>query len=121
MNIGSKKYSMRTHIVCPFCENGQAIPADFDAIHRCDCGACYKVCGNQALENGVRDIAEEMWNEEELSFIRAVPVDFCNVVIEKEFDRLLDLKRSLDPNVLERFCKYDNDNNLSLVWVKRLF
>ncbi len=73
------------------------------------------------MENGVRDIAEEMWNEEELNFIRAVPVDFCNVVIEKEFDRLLDLKRSLDPNVLERFCKYDNDNNLSLVWVKRLF
>jgi hypothetical protein len=113
--------SMRTQIVCPFCENGHAIPADFDAIHRCDCGACYKVCGNRALENGVRDIAEEMWSEEELNFIRAVPMDFCNVVVEKEFDRLLNLKHSLDPNVLERFCKYDNDNDLSLVWVKRLF
>jgi hypothetical protein len=118
---GVRKIPMRTQIVCPFCENGHAIPADFDAIHRCDCGACYKVCGNRALEIGVRDIAEEMWSEEELNFIRAVPMDFCNVVVEKEFDRLLNLKQSLDPNVLERFCKYDNDNDLSLVWVKRLF
>ena len=112
---------MRAQIVCPFCEIGHAIPADFDAIHRCGCGACYKVCGNEALDVGVRDIADEIWTEEELSFIRAVPMDFCNVVVEKEFDRLLALKQSLDPLGIERFCKYDNDNDLSLVWVKRLF
>jgi hypothetical protein len=112
---------MRAHIVCPFCENGHAIPADFDAIHRCGCGACYKVCGNQALETGVKDIAEEIWTDEELNFIRSVPMDFCNVVIEKEFDRLLDLKQALDLNVLDRFCKYDRENDLNLVWVKRLF
>jgi protein-arginine kinase activator protein McsA len=119
--LGRVHESMQTHIICPFCENGHAIPADFDAIHRCGCGACYKVCGNQALDHGVKDIAEEIWSEEELNFIRTVPMDFCNVVIEKEFDRLLDLKRALDPNVIERFCKYDSNNDLSLVWVKRLF
>lgn len=94
---------------------------NLDSIHRCICGACYKVCGNQALENGVGDIAEELWNEEELNFVRSIPVDFCNIVIEKDFDRLLDLKHSSDPHGIERFCKYDVNVNLSLVWIKRLF
>lgn len=113
---------VRHHIIiCPFCESVHRIPVDFDAIHRCQCGACYKVCGNDGLETGVSDIADELWNEEELDFIRSVPIDFCNVVVEKDFDRLLDLKQHLDPNGMERFCKYDLNLQLSLVWVKRLF
>jgi hypothetical protein len=117
-----EKRLMRTHIVvCPFCENGHPVPMDFDSIHKCNCGACYKVCGNHALENGVGDIAEELWSEEELTFVRSIPVDFCNIVIEKNFDRLLDLKQASDWHEIERFCKYDVNTNLSLVWVKRLF
>lgn len=112
---------MRTHIViCPFCENGHPVPLDFDAIHRCSCGACYKVCGRQALEDGVGDIAEELWSAEELDFIRSIPVDFCNVVIEKDFDRLLALQQNSESEIGERFCKYDMDNQLNLVWVKRI-
>lgn len=118
----SERRLMQTHvIVCPFCETGHPVPTDFDSIHRCICGACFKICGNQALENGVGDIAEELWNEEELNFVRSIPVDFCNIIIEKDFDRLLDLKQSADPLGIERFCKYDANNNLSLVWIKRLF
>ncbi|GLI36117.1 hypothetical protein [Desulforhabdus amnigena] len=113
---------MNTHIIiCPFCENGHPVPNDFDSIHRCTCGACYKVCGNHALETGVGDIAGELWNEEELDFVRSIPVDFCNIVIEKDFDRLLDLKQTAEMNIMERFCKYDINTHLSLVWVKRLF
>jgi hypothetical protein len=120
--IRGERRLMRTHIiVCPFCENGHPVPYDFDSIHRCNCGACYKICGNQLLENGVSDIAEELWSAEELDFVRSIPVDFCNVVIEKDFDRLLALKQNSDLDVVERFCKYDVDNHLSLVWVKRLF
>ena len=120
--IRGERRPMQTHIVvCPFCENGHPVPTDFDSIHRCHCGACYKVCGNQSLEHGVGDIAEELWSDEELSFVRTIPVDFCNIVIEKNFDRLLDLKQSADSTVMERFCKYDLNTDLSLVWVKRLF
>lgn len=122
MSAAYSKRPMHRHIiVCPFCESGQPIPLDFDAIHRCQCGACYKVCGNEALENGVSDIAEELWSEDELDFIRSVPIDFCNVVVEKDFDRLLDLKQAVDSYGMERFCKYDSDLELSLIWVKRLF
>ena len=109
-------------IVCPFCDNGQPIPTDFDSIHRCSCGACFKVCGTDMLENGVGDIATTLWSEDELSLVRSVPVDFCNIVIEKDFDRLLDLRHSSPDHLgIERFCKYDMHLNLSLVWVKRLF
>lgn len=109
-------------VVCPFCDNGHPVPTDFDSIHRCTCGACYKVCATDTLENGVGDIASTLWNEEELSFVRSVPIDFCNIVIEKDFDRLLALKEnSKDHWGIERFCKYDVNLNLSLVWVKRLF
>jgi hypothetical protein len=122
MRKGGERRPMEKHIIiCPFCDIGHSVPVDFDAIHRCSCGACYKVCGNNTLENGVSDIADELWTEDELDFIRSVPIDFCNIVIEKDFDRLLDLKQNLDPNGIERFCKYDMNINLSLVWVKRLF
>jgi hypothetical protein len=118
----SENKRLQTHIiVCPFCEYGHPVPNDFDSIHRCSCGACYKICGNHALDRGVGDIAEELWTEEELNFVRSIPVDFCNVVVEKDFERLLDLKLSFDPNGIERFCKYDVNTHLSLVWVKRLF
>lgn len=114
--------SVQTHIVvCPFCENGHPVPVDFDSIHRCTCGACYKVCGNQSLESGFGDIAEQLWNEEELDFVKSIPIDFCNIVVEKDFERLLDLKQASDFNGIERFCKYDLNTHLSLVWVKRLF
>jgi len=69
----------------------------------------------------VGDIADELWSPEELDFVRSIPVDFCNIIIEKDFDRLLDLKHMSDPNGIERFCKYDINIHLSLVWVKRLF
>ena len=109
-------------IVCPFCDDGQPIPTDFDSIHRCTCGACFKVCGTDMLDTGVGDIANSLWNEDELSLVRSVPVDFCNIVIERDFDRLLDLRHASPDNVgIERFCKYDINLNLSLVWVKRLF
>ena len=125
-SITSKTHATRVSgihiIICPFCDTGHHIPTDFDSIHRCTCGACFKVCGTDALETGVGDIAGTLWNEEELGLVRSVPVDFCNIVIEKDFDRLLDLKHtSPDPCGIERFCKYDVDINLSLVWVKRLF
>jgi len=109
-------------IICPFCDNGHPIPTDFDSIHRCTCGACFKVCGTDTLETGVGDIASSLWNEDELSLVRSVPIDFCNVVIEKNFDRLLDLRHTSPDNAgIERFCKYDINLALSLVWVKRLF
>ncbi len=112
-----------THIiVCPFCENGHSIPTDFDSIHRCTCGACFKVCGTDMLETGVGDIANSLWSDEELRLVRSVPVDFCNIVIERDFDRLLDIRHTSPENSgIERFCKFDVNLALSLVWVKRLF
>ena len=108
-------------IVCPFCQDGHPIPVDFDSIHQCRCGACFKVCGNGTLETGVGDIANTLWNEDELNYIRSIPVDFCKVIIEKDFDRLLTLRESSEYSGIERFCKFDVNDHLSLVWVKRLY
>ena len=108
-------------IVCPFCQIGHPIPTDFDSIHQCHCGACYKVCGIDTLESGVGDIANSLWSEDELNFIRTIPIDFCKIVVEKDFDRLLNLREACEFSGIERFCKFDFNNSLSLVWVKRLF
>lgn len=107
-------------IICPFCQTSLPLSFDFDAIHRCECGACYKVCSQKMLEKSVQDIAWELWTEEELDFIQRVPIDVCNIVVEKEFDRLLSLKHAGGLSDLSRFCKYDSQEKLSLVWVKRL-
>jgi TATA-box binding protein (TBP) (component of TFIID and TFIIIB) len=106
-------------IVCPFCQASLPMIYDFDSIHRCECGACYKVCSQRMLEKSVQDIAWQLWTDEELEFIQRVPIDVCNIVVEKEFDRLLNLKQ-LSDTAGSRFCKYDISDQLSLVWVKRL-
>jgi hypothetical protein len=118
---GERRLMSKHIIVCPFCEKDNPVPLDFDAIHRCGCGACYKVCGNMTIEVGVGDIAEELWTAEELDFVKAIPTDCCNVVIQKDFDRLLNLKQNTDSYLIERFCKYDTDDHLNLVWVRRLY
>ena len=118
--VSYRRVLPRHVVVCPFCEAGRPIPTDFDAIHRCSCGACFKVCGHEAVDGGVGAIAEALWSEEELDLIRAVSFEFCNVVVERGFDRLLALRHTMDPDVMERFCKFDADTPLSLVWVKRL-
>lgn len=116
--LGSQKVPSHI-IVCPFCETCLPMPSDFDAVYKCECGACYKVCNINAVERGVYEIAGELWSEEELTFIRNVPVDVCNIVVEKDFDRLLALREASDAS-LERFFKYNADDKLGLVWVKRL-
>ncbi len=107
-------------ILCPFCSTVLPFSFDFDSIHRCDCGACYKVCSREMLEKGVRDIAGELWSEEEFEFVQRVPIDVCNVVVEKDFDTLLAIGQVNDASLVGRFCKYDHREQLSLVWVKRL-
>lgn len=107
-------------IVCPFCETRLPMPSDFDAVYKCECGACYKVCSLSAVEKSVCDIAGELWSEGELAFIQNVPVDVCNIIVEKDFDQLLAFREASDAVLLERFLKYNSDDKLSLVWVKRL-
>lgn len=106
-------------IICPFCQASLPLSLDFDSIHRCECGACYKVCSQRMLEKSVQDIAWELWTDEELDFVQRVPIDVCNVVVEKEFDTFLSLKQLSDVTG-SRFCKYDGTEKLSLVWVKRM-
>ncbi len=108
-------------IVCPFCGAFLSFSFDFDSIHKCDCGACYKVCSNDMLEKGLRDVAGKLLREEELIFAGSIPIDMCDVVVEKNFDIFLSLTQSSDEALSSRFCKYDKEDKLSLVWVRRCF
>lgn len=110
---------MKLEIRCPFCESNHPIPLDFDLVYHCECGACYKVCSGNNIENSMVHIASEIWNDDELAFLMATESQFCDVVIERDFDRLINLKQELDDTFLPRFCNYDEHGDLNLVWIKR--
>ena len=110
---------MRLDIRCPFCQSNNPIPLDFDLVYHCDCGACFKVCSGSNIENSMMHMASEIWNEEELAFLMATEAQFCNVVVERDFDQLINLKQALDEDFIQRFCKYDEKGDLNLVWIKR--
>ena len=44
---------------------------------------------------------------------------FCQVVVNREFDRIIALKQSVDEASQMRFCKYNPSAELALVWMKR--
>ena len=57
---------MILNIVCPFCERKHPVPMDFDDVYTCDCGACYRICSSNLLENGLTLIAKEVWETDYL-------------------------------------------------------
>jgi hypothetical protein len=43
----------------------------------------------------------------------------CQVVVNREFERLISLKQSVGGAGEMRFCKYDPSAELALVWLRR--
>jgi hypothetical protein len=110
---------MILNIVCPFCERNHPIPIDFDDVYTCDCGACYRICPSTFLEGGMTMIAKDVWESDCLPLPEEEEMGFCQVVVNREFDRLISLKQSMDETSEMRFCKYDPSTELALVWMKR--
>jgi hypothetical protein len=110
---------MILNIVCPFCERKHPIPMDFDDVYTCDCGACYRICSSNLLENGLTLIAKEVWETDYLPLPEEEEMGFCQVVVNREFDQLISLRQSMGEPSEMRFCKYDPSAELALVWLKR--
>ena len=92
---------------------------DFDDVYTCDCGACYRICSSNLLENGLTLIAKEVWEADYLPLPEEEEMGFCQVVVNREFDQLISLKQSMGEPSEMRFCKYDPSAELALVWLKR--
>ncbi|UCG11865.1 MAG: hypothetical protein JSU72_15290 [Deltaproteobacteria bacterium] len=110
---------MILNIVCPFCERKHPIPTDFDWVYTCDCGGCYRVCNGKLLEDGMNLITKEVWDSDFLPLPEEDEFGFCKVVVNREFDKFISLKQSMDDLSEIRFCKYDPSAELALVWMKR--
>ncbi len=110
---------MILNIVCPFCETKHPIPIDFDDVYTCDCGACYRICSSAPFENDMTMIAKDVWENDCLPLPEEEEMGFCQVVVNREFDRLISLKQAMDETSEMRFCKFDPSAELALVWMKR--
>lgn len=110
---------MHLNIVCPFCERKHPIPIDFDDVYNCDCGACYRICSSDLLDYGMSMITNDVWPSHLLPFLEEEEMGFYEVVVNREFDRLISLNQSMDEMSQIRFCKYNPSAELALVWMKR--
>jgi hypothetical protein len=108
-------------IVCPFCERKHPIPTNFDWVYNCDCGGSYKICNSDLLGNTTTLMARDTWDSDFLPLPEEEELEFCEVVVNREFDQLISLKQSMDDVSEMRFCKYDPSMELALVWMKRPF
>ncbi len=112
---------MILNIVCPFCERTHPIPTNFDSVYNCDCGGSYRVCNSDLLDAGASMIPKETWENDFLPLSEEEDLEFCEVVVNREFDQLISLKQSMDDLSQMRFCKYDPSMELALVWMKKPF
>ena len=110
---------MHLNIVCPFCERKHPVPVDFDDVYNCDCGACYRICSSNFVENDMTIITNDVGASRFLPFLEEEELGFCQVIVNREFDRLISLKQAMDETSQMRFCKYDPSAELALVWMKR--
>ena len=110
---------MMLNIVCPFCKTKHPIPTDFDNVYTCSCGGCYWVSSTYLQENEMAMVPGEMWENDLLPFPDEEQMEICQVVVNREFEKLISLKESMDETSEMRFCKYDPSAELALVWIKR--
>ena len=111
---------MHLNIVCPFCERKHPVPLDFDDVYSCGCGASYRICSSSNLLDDEMTMAAKNVLSSDLSFLpEEEEMGFCQVVVNREFDRLISLKQSVDETSEMRFCKYDPSAELALVWLRR--
>ncbi|MBW1980759.1 MAG: hypothetical protein JRJ12_06020 [Deltaproteobacteria bacterium] len=108
-------------IVCPFCDREHPVPTDFDCVYVCDCGACYKICGGNILNKRLASSAIAMDTADPITTFEDDELEFCEMVINHDFDQLISLKQEIDDGPQMRFCKYDPSERLALVWMKRPF
>ena len=110
---------MILNLVCPFCERKHPVPIDFDDVYPCDCGACYRICSTNLLDNQVTMVAKDIWENDYMPLPEEEEMGFCQVVVNRDFDRIISLKQSVDEASEMRFCKYNPSAELALVWMKR--
>ncbi len=110
---------MLLNIVCPFCDRKHPIPLDFDDVYNCDCGACYRICSSNLLDDEITMIDKGVLPSDLLFLSEEEQMGFCQVVVNREFERLISLKQSVDETSEMRFCKYDPSVELALVWMRR--
>jgi hypothetical protein len=112
---------MHLNIVCPFCERKHPVPLDFDDVYKCGCGANYRICSSSnLLDDEMTTMAAKNVLASDLSILSdEEEMGFCQVVVNREFDRLISLKQSVDETSEMRFCKYDPSAQLALVWLRR--
>ena len=110
---------MILNLVCPFCDRKHPVPIDFDDVYNCDCGACYRICSTGFLQGENTSIDEDILEEDYLPLREEEEMGFCQVVVNREFEKLISLKQSVDDTSEMRFCKYDPSAELALVWMKR--
>ena len=110
---------MHLNIVCPFCERKHPVPLDFDDVYTCDCGACYRICSSDLLDDDMAFMAKSVLPSDLLFLSAEEEMGFCQVVVNRDFDRIISLKQSVDEASEMRFCKYNPSAELALVWMKR--
>lgn len=110
---------MVLHIVCPFCKTEHPIPTDFDNVYTCTCGGCYWVSSTHLQENEMAVMPGETWENDLTPFPDEEEMEICQIVVNREFEKLISLKQSMDETSEMRFCKYDPAAELALVWIKR--
>ena len=110
---------MHLNIVCPFCERKHPVPLDFDDVYSCACGARYRICSSDLLDDDIDFMAKSVMPSDLLFLSAEEEMGFCQVVVNREFDRIISLKQSVDETSEMRFCKYNPTAELALVWMKR--
>jgi len=88
---------MRTfNVVCPFCEYIYPLPENTDRVHKCRCGAVYKLALTSDMEDSVDELVKSFLRPGE-SFGGASERDaLYHLVIYEDVEHLMKMKREYE-------------------------
>jgi len=108
------------NIVCPFCEYAYPIPDSLEMIHKCDCGAVYKIALRPFMEDAVDQLVQFFLRDEDSSEGELAHDFLGHVVICEDIQDLIRMKREYEAvkyiRPIQSF-KQSSVQNVGLVWL----
>ncbi|OQY17087.1 MAG: hypothetical protein B6I32_01620 [Desulfobacterium sp. 4572_20] len=108
------------NIVCPFCENFYPFPENFDEIHRCQCGAVYKITWQSDMEDSMNQLTDFFLKDGGSSRNRLENNILCHAVVYEDIQDLIRMKTEYEAaKYIRRIQSFDQDfpQKVGLVWL----
>ncbi|MEE8300176.1 MAG: hypothetical protein V3R28_02590 [Desulfatiglandales bacterium] len=108
------------NVVCPFCEDMYPVPDNIDEIHRCQCGAVYKIAWRSDMEGAVDELMRSFLEGGDPPKNRSENNILCHAVVYEDIQNLMRMKMEYEAvKYIRQIQSFDQNypQKVGLVWL----